>query len=194
MRPTSPSTAEFPCPDCRARNPVRRGEFYCDKCGWGKADIKRGRAKQAWRKRNFPGCPIGGKRTPEGCILKLPLPPSKNDEPKHPMQIHSLRNHWRGLAWCAWIAAGRPRFTAVEIQPVFYVVQVRDDDNQTGQAFKGLQDGLVGNMVVDDNPKYLHLLDVRTQIDRTRPRLELHVREVRDRASINGVEHTSIGV
>jgi len=111
-------------------------------------------------------------------ILRLPLPPSRNREGSRHWAVGArLHNTWAETAFATWAAAGRKQFAAVKVEPHFYLGRIRDDDNAIGgMAFKGILDGLKGNLVPDDDPSHLALLPVRQEIvpERSR-RLELWV-------------------
>ena len=113
-------------------------------------------------------------------ILTLPITPSKNREPQCWQPRMVLKRVWAKNSYDAWLCAGRPKFEAVTILSVFYCWSERDHDNCIGMAFKGVLDGLKGNLVPDDSPEYLKLLAPECRIDRKRQRLELHIRERRE--------------
>ena len=74
-----------------------------------------------------------------------------------------------------------PRFDAATITFRFCVWNLRDADNGNGVGIKGVIDGLKGNLMPDDSPKYLELAPDVCEVERGRQRLELHILE-RDRA------------
>jgi hypothetical protein len=112
-------------------------------------------------------------------ILTLPLPPSKNSEKAmHYRKRDRERDRWKLEAVVAWSNAGRVKMSACTIIPVFYVRNIRDDDNCSSLATKAIQDGLKGRLVPDDSPKYLALGRPEQHIDRKNPRLELRITEV----------------
>lgn len=124
----------------------------------------------------FATQPVYGQATVTGWTLTLPLPPTKNAEPRNIHEIRRLRQHWDTLVHTAWSEAGRPRCEAVSIQPVFCLLKRnRDADNCIGVTYKALQDALRGRLVKDDAAKYLRLESPVLTVDGT-PRLELHVR------------------
>lgn len=109
-------------------------------------------------------------------LLVLPLPPSKNREPSHRWARYRLKQEWEQFSYQAWLAAGMPRFDAVEITPRFCVWRLRDADNNNSLAFKGIIDGLKGRLVPDDSIQFLALAPDVCEVDRNAQRLELHIR------------------
>ncbi|MCE5200547.1 MAG: hypothetical protein ABFD54_14970 [Armatimonadota bacterium] len=169
----------FSCPDCGQANHINNGIVECAHCGWNRSGIRNTARKGAQRRRNYPTTSIDGRITKEGCVLLLPLPPSKNDESKDINALDKLKQYWEELSWHAWLAAGRPRFKQVTVQPIFYVIQERDYDNCMSTSYKGLQDGLKGKLVPDDSPQYLQLLKIKqVKVPRGEERLELVVKDL----------------
>lgn len=179
---TGTTKASFICEQCGKRSALLAiDRVRCEHCGWD--GRKRSKEERTPRPRISPLCfgtsPLAGRLTAEGCILVLPLPPTKNHEPRDVHERNRMQQHWQTLSQTAWMLAGRPRFDAVEIRPIFHVRHPnRDDDGCIGFAWKGLQDGLRRCLVPDDNPRHLHLLAVEFVVSK-QPRVELDIRRVR---------------
>lgn len=108
-------------------------------------------------------------------VLMLPLPPTKNDEPANKWSRRDMKNLWAQYAYHCWLAAGKPRFNRVETEFRFFVHNLRDGDNSNSLAVKGILDGLKGNLMPDDSPKYLKILSEIQTVDRDNQRLEVHI-------------------
>lgn len=109
-------------------------------------------------------------------VLRLPLPPSMNDEPRNPHARDRFKNKWSEIAYEAWLEAQMPKFDRVLVRACFYVWNYRDEDNSQGLAFKGIIDGLKGHLMPDDSPRYMRLMPDCQAIDRKNQRLELRIR------------------
>ena len=107
--------------------------------------------------------------------LVMDLPPSKNSEPNsHWRSRQKCKERWAVHGWCAWVTTkDRPKFKKVSITPHFYVWALRDEDNLFGLAFKGIIDGLKGNLMPDDKPEHMTLEKPVQVVDRQHQRLEL---------------------
>jgi len=135
----------------------------------------------------FGVSPTGVRREGETLIMTFPLPPTKNSEPRNRYEVHRMRKHWAGLTQALWLEAGRPKYDRIVIKPVWYLSKInRDYDNLFGQAFKGIQDGFKGTMVLDDSSKYVDL-DAAVMTNGT-PRLELWITEVSSMESVRGTK------
>ncbi|MBE3038660.1 MAG: hypothetical protein IMZ62_07600 [Chloroflexi bacterium] len=135
--------------------------------------------KKLW----FAFLPLDGKLTPTGCVLTLPLPPTKNNEPRHSGELQRFKNHWWMRSRDAWLCAGQPRFQAVTVTPIFHLLKLnRDTDNCIGWAWKRIQDAWKGHMLHDDAPKYLRLNAPVLLKAEGLPRLEIIVEEVQSGA------------
>ncbi len=131
-------------------------------------------------KRELP--PDGVMLEPGYLLLVLPIPPSRNAEPKHWAARQDMKCFWSVSAYDAWLAARMPRMKQVQICPVYFHRggRGRDHDNYVNLATKGVLDGLKGHLVTDDNSELVTLQAAEFLVDKGAPRLELHVMEVRD--------------
>lgn len=110
-------------------------------------------------KRCYATTPLRGLMTsPVELLLVLPLPASRNAEPRYWAEVMRLRRHWSDLAVIAWADAGSPTASYISIHPTFVTKRKIDIDNLIGSnAVKGVLDGLKGRLVPDDNPDYLSI-------------------------------------
>ena len=127
----------------------------------------------------------GGENNPQPTdeyTLILPLPPTKNHEPRNVYERQDVKNHWSNLASAAWIAAKRPYWNRVRVTPRVYCKRGRDVDNFFGCAIKGVIDGLKGRMMPDDRAEYLEIGEVEFIYDQPAKsyRLELHIRGIEE--------------
>jgi len=120
--------------------------------------------------------------TPDGRILSdgtlvltMMLTPSKNQEPSNRYARQNIHDAAMRDAYSAWLFAQRPKFKSVEITPKFYVWALRDEDNNNSLGIKGAIDGLKGNLMPDDSPKYMKLMPAEQVVDRKNQRLELWI-------------------
>ncbi|MCE5200236.1 hypothetical protein LLG39_14815, partial [bacterium] len=88
-----------------------------------------------------------------------------------------LKQDWESYAFSAWLLAGRPKFDTVDVYPVLFYGcrRFRDDDGAVGHRMKGILDGLKTHLVQDDNSELLTLHTAEMLIDKSYPRLELHI-------------------
>lgn len=123
--------------------------------------------------------------------LTLELPPSPNALPRNHMARHRQKNEYRRTVWMQALEQTRPFRDPpahVEVSPIFFVYNKRDEDNLAAslkwvldalkQDQRGKLDWRQGvadrcGYFVDDDPKHLTLGKLRQSIDRDRPRLEL---------------------
>ncbi|NIR76743.1 MAG: hypothetical protein GWO12_16830 [Gemmatimonadetes bacterium] len=126
--------------------------------------------------------------------LTLPVPPSPNEWPKHPMQLARKKNHYRRQVWIEAIQQHKPWMEPphkVVASATFYVWNKRDEDNLTASlkwtldALKRDQTGKmhwregVADMkgyIIDDDPEHLTVVKPSQEIDREDPRLVLILR------------------
>lgn len=71
-------------------------------------------------------------------------------------------------------------WNAISVEPVFYFETKRkhDDDNAMG-SLKSAYDGIVkAGLVIDDDSEHMHKLRPIFYMDRSCPRVELHIRRL----------------
>lgn len=130
-------------------------------------------------------------------VLTLPLPPSPNRWPSHPIVLQREKDRYRAEAW---VAAYRQRMPPldpprrVRIRARFYVPRhQRDPDNLTASlkwVFDALRQkqqggcrwrngiGELRGYFVDDDPAHLELEGVDQYTDRRAPRLVLTIEPI----------------
>lgn len=126
--------------------------------------------------------------------LVLPVPPSVNDWPSHPMELHREKSSYMRDVWVEALQQTPPMADPPERAVLFarfYVWNLRDEDNLKG-SLKWLVDALkqeqTGKMrwrdgiaetkgyFVDDSPRHLTILEPVQQIDRESQRVEVTLR------------------
>lgn len=128
--------------------------------------------------------------------LTLPLPPSPNQWPSHPMEKSRQKNDYRKRAWVAAIQQHPPVIHPPErvvATALCRVHNLRDEDNLAGalkwtwDALKQEQNGAMRwrqgvadrkGYLVDDDPAHLHVASVEQEIDRNEQGVDLTLRWV----------------
>lgn len=127
--------------------------------------------------------------------LVLPLPPSPNDLPAHPMAKHRAKRRYQKRAWFEALKQEKPPRDPpphVIVDAHFFVWGERDEDNLTSslkfvwdalrqkQQIRGpntlaWRQGLAPacGFFIDDNPRHLTLGEVTQTVDRNEQRLVL---------------------
>lgn len=93
-------------------------------------------------------------------------------------KIHVRKTHKEAAQW-AWVAAGRPVFTAFPITVNVTIRRGREMDQDNAVAsLKGVMDGLFKNAITpDDAQKYVLLGTIRQEISKEwkrKPEVEFH--------------------
>ena len=127
--------------------------------------------------------------------LKLPVPPSPNALPSHPMELHKVKNRYRRDAWLRAVSQHKPIMDPPEfvtVMAIFYTSQEWDEDNlSAGMKFvldclKQKQTGKVAwkqglfmdaGYFIDDDPSHMKLDGIPIQaINRNDRRVEIIIR------------------
>lgn len=165
------SHCKWTCPDCGKKYPWTGIDNVSCECGFpGKKSKPRSRAL---RSEPLDAAVIDAEA--RYIVMILPLSPSKNQESWDAKARRAIKHTFARHAYDAWLCSGRPHYERVRITPVYYVWNLRDEDNYNGIAFKGVLDGLKGWLMPDDSPRYLDLQPEECLVDRKCMRLELHI-------------------
>lgn len=126
--------------------------------------------------------------------LTLPVPPSPNNWPSHPMQHHREKSAYKRTVWWAACEQSPPMAHPPERVVMFahfFLHALRDEDNLKGSlkwlvdALKQKQTGEVRwrdgiadtkGYYVDDSPDRLTILEPVQEIDRKHQRVEVTLR------------------